>query len=71
MFATLYTSIIYRKYKDSGIQTTVKPNELLSLMTVRRYCFYSSVMTYILPFGESTIHNFCGVEFLGKQYFHD
>ena len=32
----------------SGIQNTVKPNKLLSAMTVCRYGFYNGVRAYML-----------------------
>ena len=56
MLATLYTPIVYPKCIGSGIQTTVKPNELSSVLTVRRYGLHNGVMAYMLQFGESTIH---------------
>ena len=40
----------------SGIQTTVKANELSSVMTVCIHGFNSDVMTCMLQIGESTIH---------------
>ena len=40
--------IVYPKCKDSGIQTTVKPNELLSAMIMCRNDFHSGVMAYNL-----------------------
>ena len=48
--------IVYPKCIGIGIQTTVKPNELSSAMTVRRYGFHNGAMTYTLQFGESTPH---------------
>ena len=39
--------IVYPKYIGSGIQTTVKPNELLSGMSVFRHGFYNSSMAYM------------------------
>ena len=37
------------------IQTTVKPNELSSVINVHRYGFQNGVMAYMLQFGKSTI----------------
>ena len=48
--------ILYSICIGSGIQTTVKPNELSSVMTVRRYGSHKGAMAYMLQFGESTIH---------------
>ena len=42
--------IIYAKYIGSGIQNTVKPNKLLSVMTVCRHGFHNGVMAYMLQF---------------------
>ena len=55
-------AILYPKCISSGIQATVKPNELLSVMTVRRNDFYNGVMTYMPQFGGSIYpHNFYNV----------
>ena len=43
--------IIYPKCIDSGIQTTVKPNKILSVMTMCRHGFHNGVMVYVLQFG--------------------
>ena len=51
MLATLYPKSI-----DSGIQTTDKPNKLLSVMTVCRCGFHNGVMAYMLQFGYSAVH---------------
>ena len=48
-------SIIYPKCMDSGVETTIKPNELTSFMAVRRRGFHNGLMTYMLQFSESTI----------------
>ena len=50
--------IVYAECIGSGIQTTVKPNELSSVMTVCRDGFHNSIMAYMLQFGESAIHIF-------------
>ena len=44
--------ILYSKCIGRGIQTTVKPNKLSSLITVCRHGFYNGVMAYMLQFGE-------------------
>ena len=51
MLATLYPKSI-----DSGIQTTDKPNKLLSVMTVCRCGFHNGVMAYMLQFDYSAVH---------------
>ena len=51
MLATLYPKSI-----DSGIQTTDKPNKLLSVMTVCKCGFHNGVMAYMLQFGYSAVH---------------
>ena len=56
MLATLPHPIIYPKFVSSGIQITVKPNILSSVMVVFRHSFHNSVIAYMLQFGESTIH---------------
>ena len=43
--------IIYPKCIGSGIQTTVKLNKPLSVMTVCRHGFHNGVMAYMLQFG--------------------
>ena len=43
--------IIFPKCMGSGIQTTVKPNKLLSVMNECRHGFHNGVMTYMLQFG--------------------
>ena len=39
----------------SGIQATVKANELSLVMTVSRHGFHNGVMAYILQIGGSTM----------------
>ena len=48
--------IFYPKCIGSGIQTTVKPNELSSVMTLCRHGFRNCAMAYMLQSRESTIH---------------
>ena len=48
--------IIYPKCIGSGIQSTVKPNKLLSVITVCRHGFHNGVTAYMLQFGESIKH---------------
>ena len=43
--------IIYPKCIGSGIQTTVKLNKPLSVMTVCRHGFHNGVMAYMLQVG--------------------
>ena len=43
--------ILYSKGIGSGIQTTVKPNKLLSVMDVCKRGFHNGVVAYILQFG--------------------
>ena len=46
----------------SGIQATVKANELSSAMTVRRHGFHNDVLAYMLQLvGKYYSHNFCCV----------
>ena len=40
----------------NGIQTTVKPNKLLSVMNECRHDFHNGAMTYMLQFDLSAIH---------------
>ena len=40
----------------NGVQTTVKVNELSSVMTVCRHDFHNGAMAYMLQNGESTIY---------------
>ena len=55
MLTALHTSYcITKKYMGSGIQTTVKANELSFVMTVCINGFHN-VMTCMLQIGESTI----------------
>ena len=52
-----YTHLtVYPKYMGNGIQTTVKTNELSSVMNVCIHDFHNDIMTCILQIGESTIH---------------
>ena len=48
--------IVYPKYMGIAIQTTVKANELSSVMTVCNHGFHNGAMTYMLQAGVSTIH---------------
>ena len=43
--------VVYPKCIDIGIQTTLKPNELSSVMNMRRYGFHKGAMGYMLQFG--------------------
>ena len=43
--------ILYPKCIGSGIQTTVKPNKLLSVITMYKHGFHNGVMAYMLQFG--------------------
>lgn len=40
----------------SGIQTTVKANELCSIMVVYRHGVHNRIIAYMLQIGESTIY---------------
>ena len=42
------------------MQATVKPNKLLSGMTVYRHGLHNGVVIYILQFRENTIHRIFG-----------
>ena len=42
--------IINPKCIGSGTQNTIKPNKLLSVMTVCRHDFYNGAMLYMLQF---------------------
>ena len=48
--------MVYQKCMGNGIQTTVKANELSSVMIACRHGFHNGVMVYKLQIGESYIH---------------
>ena len=48
--------IIYPKYIRRGVQNIVKPNKLLSVMTVCRLGFHNGVMAYISQFALIALH---------------
>ena len=52
----IHTLLYTQKYMGSGIQTTVKANELSSVMTVCVNGFHNDVMACMLQIDESTIH---------------
>ena len=47
--------IIYPHFMGSGIQTTVKANELCSIMVVYRHGVQNRIIAYMLQIGETTI----------------
>ena len=56
MHAELCTLIVYQKYMGSRIKTTVKANELSSVMTVCIRNFHNNVITCLLQIRERAIH---------------
>lgn len=46
--------ISYSKFMGSGIQITVKANELSLVMTVYRHGFHNGAIAYVLQIAEST-----------------
>ena len=46
----------YTQNIGRGIQNTVKPNKLLSVMTVCRLGFHNGVMAYISQFALTALH---------------
>ena len=51
MLAPYTYPIIYPRCIGSGIQKTVKPNKISSVMTACRHGSYNSVMAYMFQFG--------------------